>query len=68
MIDTLLGALAKRKDVNNLTAVSNNTGTMLSGFGMAFCSSFSAHEFKLLQGKLLDTEQLDKVVASYPGG
>ncbi|KAJ7491296.1 hypothetical protein FB451DRAFT_637772 [Mycena latifolia] len=49
--DTLLGALAKRKDVNNLTGVSNNAGSGDSGLG-----------------KLLNTEQLGKVVASYPGG
>jgi hypothetical protein len=33
MTDTLLGALAKRKDVNNLTAVSNNAGSDDSGLG-----------------------------------
>ncbi|KAJ6606469.1 hypothetical protein DFH09DRAFT_1017488 [Mycena vulgaris] len=49
--DTLLGALAKRKDVNNLTGVSNNAGSGDSGLA-----------------KLLNTEQLGKVIASYPGG
>ncbi|KAF9256601.1 3-oxoacid CoA-transferase [Marasmius fiardii PR-910] len=49
--DTLLGALAKRKDVTNLTGVSNNAGAGDSGLG-----------------KLLNSEQLDKVIASYPGG
>ncbi|KAL0570852.1 hypothetical protein V5O48_011107 [Marasmius crinis-equi] len=49
--DTLLGALSKRKDVTNLTGVSNNAGAGDSGLG-----------------KLLNTEQLDKVIASYPGG
>ncbi|KAG6868214.1 hypothetical protein C0993_006077 [Termitomyces sp. T159_Od127] len=50
--DTLLGALAKRKDtVRDLTAVSNNAGSADSGLG-----------------KLLNTDQLSKVVASYPGG
>ncbi|KAF5386927.1 hypothetical protein D9615_001929 [Tricholomella constricta] len=50
--DTLLGALAKRKDtVNNLTGVSNNAGAGDSGLG-----------------KLLNSEQLSKIVASYPGG
>ncbi|KAG6865618.1 hypothetical protein C0991_000905 [Blastosporella zonata] len=50
--DTLLGALAKRKDtVKDLTGVSNNAGSGDSGLG-----------------KLLNTEQLAKVVASYPGG
>ncbi|KAF7311524.1 Succinyl-CoA:3-ketoacid-coenzyme A transferase [Mycena kentingensis (nom. inval.)] len=49
--DTLLGALAKRKDVANLTGVSNNAGYGDSGLG-----------------KLLNTKQLGKVIASYPGG
>ncbi|KAJ6547036.1 succinyl-CoA:3-ketoacid-coenzyme A transferase [Mycena capillaripes] len=49
--DTLLSALAKRKNVNNLTGVSNNAGAGDSGLG-----------------KLLNTEQLGKVIASYPGG
>ncbi|KAJ3728678.1 hypothetical protein C8R42DRAFT_693834 [Lentinula raphanica] len=50
--DTLLGALAKRKDeVTKLVGVSNNAGAGDSGLG-----------------KLLNTEQLEKVIASYPGG
>ncbi|KAF8655844.1 hypothetical protein AX16_002928 [Volvariella volvacea WC 439] len=49
--DTLLAALANRKDVKNLVGVSNNAGAGDSGLG-----------------KLLNSEQLDKVVASYPGG
>ncbi|KAJ7090304.1 hypothetical protein B0H15DRAFT_922457 [Mycena belliarum] len=49
--DSLLGALAKRKDVNNLTGVSNNAGQGDSGLG-----------------KLLNTKQLGKIIASYPGG
>ncbi|KAF7359303.1 Succinyl-CoA:3-ketoacid-coenzyme A transferase [Mycena sanguinolenta] len=49
--DTLLAALAKRKDVDNLTGVSNNAGSGDSGLG-----------------KLLNTKQLGKVIASYPGG
>ncbi|KIM87523.1 hypothetical protein PILCRDRAFT_280068 [Piloderma croceum F 1598] len=49
--DTLLGALAKRKDVSKLTGVSNNAGAGDSGLG-----------------KLLNTQQLDKIIASYPGG
>ncbi|KAJ7581390.1 3-oxoacid CoA-transferase [Mycena floridula] len=49
--DTLLGALAKRKDVTTLTGVSNNAGAGDSGLG-----------------KLINTNQLDKIVASYPGG
>jgi 3-oxoacid CoA-transferase len=48
--DTLLGALAKRKDVTNLTGVSNNSGGGDSGLD-----------------KLLNTNQLSKVIASYPG-
>ncbi|RDB24178.1 Succinyl-CoA:3-ketoacid coenzyme A transferase 1, mitochondrial [Hypsizygus marmoreus] len=49
---TLLGALAKRKDVvTNLTGVSNNAGAGDHGLG-----------------KLLNADQLGKLVASYPGG
>ncbi|KAF6764828.1 succinyl-CoA:3-ketoacid-coenzyme A transferase [Ephemerocybe angulata] len=49
--DTLLGALAKRKDeVTNLTGVSNNAGNYDSGLD-----------------KLLNTNQLGKIIASYPG-
>ncbi|KIJ63253.1 hypothetical protein HYDPIDRAFT_134301 [Hydnomerulius pinastri MD-312] len=36
--DTLLAALVKRKDVNNLTAVSNNAGAGDSGLGKLFNS------------------------------
>ncbi|KAF5391738.1 hypothetical protein D9757_001824 [Collybiopsis confluens] len=50
LADTLLGALAKRKnEVTGLVGVSNNAGAGDSG-------------------KLLNTDQLDKVIASYPGG
>lgn len=31
--DTLIGALAKRKDINNLIAVSNNAGSGEHGLG-----------------------------------
>ncbi|KAF4619444.1 hypothetical protein D9613_005354 [Agrocybe pediades] len=48
--DTLLGAIAKRKDVKDLTGVSNNAGGGDSGLD-----------------KLLNTNQLSKVIASYPG-
>ncbi|PPQ83264.1 hypothetical protein CVT25_004003 [Psilocybe cyanescens] len=48
--DTLLGAIAKRKDVSDLTGVSNNAGGNDSGLD-----------------KLLNTNQLSKVIASYPG-
>ncbi|EIW85447.1 3-oxoacid CoA-transferase [Coniophora puteana RWD-64-598 SS2] len=49
--DTLLAALVKRKDVNKLTAVSNNAGAGDSGLG-----------------KLFNSKQIEKVIASYPGG
>ncbi|KAF9017233.1 nagb/rpia/CoA transferase-like protein, partial [Hymenopellis radicata] len=49
--DTLLGALAKRSEVQDLTGVSNNAGAGDSGLG-----------------KLINTKQLGKIVASYPGG
>ncbi|KAF7322611.1 Succinyl-CoA:3-ketoacid-coenzyme A transferase [Mycena chlorophos] len=50
--DTLLSALARRKDVvNDLTGVSNNAGAGDSGLG-----------------KLLNSNQLGRVIASYPGG
>ncbi len=35
-IDTLLQAISKRKDLTNLTAVSNNAGTPESGLGILF--------------------------------
>ncbi|TEB36252.1 succinyl-CoA:3-ketoacid-coenzyme A transferase [Coprinellus micaceus] len=50
--DTLLGALAKRKDVTDLTGVSNNAGQANSGLG---------------EYMLLNTNQLSKIIASYPG-
>jgi acyl CoA:acetate/3-ketoacid CoA transferase alpha subunit len=37
-LDTLLGALANRKDVKNLTGVSNNAGAGDSGLGTAHAS------------------------------
>ncbi|KAF7295353.1 Succinyl-CoA:3-ketoacid-coenzyme A transferase [Mycena indigotica] len=49
--DTLLAALTRRKDVQNLTGVSNNAGYGDSGLG-----------------KLLNSQQLGKIIASYPGG
>lgn len=49
--DTLLSALVKRKDVTQLTAVSNNAGAGDSGLG-----------------KLFNSKQIDKIIASYPGG
>lgn len=35
-LDTLLGALVKRKDVSNLTGVSNNAGARDSGLGAPY--------------------------------
>lgn len=52
--NTLIGALSKRTDVNNLTGVSNNAGALVKG------------EMKGL-GKLLETKQLSKMIASYLG-
>ncbi|KAI5987570.1 hypothetical protein EDD15DRAFT_2173488 [Pisolithus albus] len=54
--DTLLGALVKRKDISGLTAVSNNAGAGDSGLGALVCR------------KLLSSNQIDKIIASYPGG
>ncbi|EDR11247.1 uncharacterized protein LACBIDRAFT_324861 [Laccaria bicolor S238N-H82] len=51
MSDTLLEALSRRPNVQNLTGVSNNAGTTGSGLD-----------------KLINTNQLVKVIASYPGG
>ncbi|PPQ75370.1 hypothetical protein CVT24_013153 [Panaeolus cyanescens] len=48
--DTLIGAIAKRKDVKDLVGVSNNSGGGDSGLD-----------------KLLNTNQLGKIIASYPG-
>ncbi|KAH7927092.1 3-oxoacid CoA-transferase [Leucogyrophana mollusca] len=49
--DTLLAALTRRKEVTQLTAVSNNAGAGDSGLG-----------------KLFNSKQIDKIIASYPGG
>ncbi|KAF9009461.1 succinyl-CoA:3-ketoacid-coenzyme A transferase [Cyathus striatus] len=48
--DTLIGALANRKEVTDLTGVSNNSGGGDSGLD-----------------KWINTGQLSKVIASYPG-
>ncbi|KAF9036654.1 succinyl-CoA:3-ketoacid-coenzyme A transferase [Panaeolus papilionaceus] len=48
--DTLIGAIAKRKDVKDLVGVSNNSGGGDSGLD-----------------KLINTNQLGKIIASYPG-
>jgi len=49
--DTLLQALARRSDVKDLTAVSNNAGTQGAGLDL-----------------LVNSGQLGKIIASYPGG
>ncbi|KAK7033643.1 hypothetical protein VNI00_012643 [Paramarasmius palmivorus] len=68
--DTLLGALAKRSEVRDLVGVSNNAGAGDSGLGTqnSPSSTYIPINPLLRIGKLLNTEQLDKVVASYPGG
>jgi 3-oxoacid CoA-transferase len=48
--DTLLDALAKRRDVKDIVGVSNNSGGDDSGLD-----------------KLINTDQLSKIIASYPG-
>jgi 3-oxoacid CoA-transferase len=52
--NTLISALSKRSDVKNLTGVSNNAGALVKG------------EMKGL-GKLLETKQISKMIASYLG-
>jgi 3-oxoacid CoA-transferase len=51
---TLINALSKRTDVKNLTGVSNNAGALVRG------------EMKGL-GKLLETKQISKMIASFLG-
>ncbi|KAJ3726427.1 3-oxoacid CoA-transferase [Lentinula guzmanii] len=64
--DTLLGALAKRKnEVTNLVGVSNNAGAGDSGLGVLGPHMGNSFPFSR---KLLNTEQLEKIIASYPGG
>lgn len=43
-VDTLIGALAQRKDVTNLTAVSNNVGSGERGLGAS--SEFSSQQYQ----------------------
>ncbi|BEI86278.1 hypothetical protein CcaverHIS002_0605650 [Cutaneotrichosporon cavernicola] len=52
--NTLINALAKRTEVNNLTGVSNNAGALVDG------------ETRGL-GKLLETKQLSRLICSYIG-
>ncbi|KAI9509666.1 hypothetical protein F5148DRAFT_1148171 [Russula earlei] len=57
--DTLIGALATRGDVRNLTAVSNNAGSGQLGL---------AEKRRSHPGKLLHTGQIEKMISSYIGG
>ena len=68
MADTLLEALAKRGDVVDLTGVSNNAGGSNSGLGVLLAINLLSHSNAMLLDKLLNTNQLTKVIASYPGG
>jgi 3-oxoacid CoA-transferase len=52
--NTLIAALSKRPEVTGLTGVSNNAGALVKG------------EMKGL-GKLLETKQISKMIASYLG-
>ena len=65
--DTLLAALVKRRDVANLTAVSNNAGAGDSGLG-AYPQRQENQQTQFSTGKLFNTKQIDKIIASYPGG
>jgi len=67
VIDTLLEALAKRGDVKDLTGVSNNAGGSDSGLGVLPAIHLLTHAKVILPDKLLNTNQLTKVIASYPG-
>lgn len=51
---TLITALSQRPEIKNLTGVSNNAGALVKG------------EMKGL-GKLLETKQISKMIASYLG-
>lgn len=67
--DTLIQALSRRKDVQTLTAVSNNAGVGERGLGSTSTAFHSAHAHDaLLPGLLLSTRQIDKMIASYIGG
>jgi 3-oxoacid CoA-transferase len=67
--DTLLGALVKRKEVTKLTAVSNNAGAGDSGLGLFYLHQSMIYEaYYTSIGKLFNSKQIDKIIASYPGG
>jgi hypothetical protein len=68
LVDTLLEALAKRGDVTDLTGVSNNAGASGSGLGVLPAVHLLTHANMILLDKLLNSNQLTKVIASYPGG
>ena len=71
-LDTLINALAERKDVQKLTAVSNNVGSGERGLGESEGSKSApgieprANRW-IDTGKLLHTGQIDKMMASYIG-
>ena len=67
--DTLIGALAKRDDVRELVTVSNNAGAGDVGLGaLGSCRDVGPTDECLHSGKLLNTQKIDKLIASYPGG
>lgn len=67
--DTLLSALAKRKDVKDLITVSNNSGGLNSGVGtflpLIYIRIIPTGTLHL--DMLLNTNQVSKIIASYPG-
>jgi acyl CoA:acetate/3-ketoacid CoA transferase alpha subunit len=67
MSDTLLGALAKRKDVKDIVGVSNNSGGGDSGLGELLKYTVVEQYLTTLEDKLINTNQLSKIIASYPG-
>lgn len=73
-LDTLIGALAERPEVKNLTAVSNNAGSGDNGLGELLCflhPRIPEHHVDMpchVQGKLLRSGQIGKMIASYIGG
>lgn len=68
--DTLIEALSKRKDVGNLTAVSNNVGSGDKGLGTSGLhrEEWRCEMLTFCAGKLLYTGHIDKMMASYIGG
>ncbi len=73
-LDTLLTALTKRADIKDMIGVSNNCGTIESGLGVCVIILIIMTWFQRLhgllcyKGLLLNSGQLGKLVASYPGG